>query len=103
MNNVVRMPSPVNKIAEVIVIKPRDLAEMPQVIQSLQASKTVVLNLSLMTPEQAQRAVDFVVGGTYAIQGDFEHLGQTTLLLTPSCVQLSTDAGRPAKNWGQAG
>ena len=100
MNNVVRMPRPVNKMAEVLIMEPRDLTELPKVIQALRECKTVVLNLALMAPEQVQRYVDLVVGGTYAIEGDFERLGPSTLLLTPSCVQLSISAGRLAQKVG---
>jgi FtsZ-interacting cell division protein YlmF len=74
---------------ELLLIKPRDLAEVPPCIQALQKSQAVVLNLTLMTPEQAQQAVDFAVGGAYALEGDFYLLDQQALLLTPRNILLS--------------
>ncbi|HEY9634195.1 MAG TPA: cell division protein SepF [Coleofasciculaceae cyanobacterium] len=93
MNNVIGMPGAVNGISEVAVIEPRSFEEMPQVIQALRERKSVVLNLTIMDPDQAQRAVDFVAGGTYAIDGHQERIGESIFLFTPSCVQVSTQTG----------
>ncbi|MCP2728610.1 cell division protein SepF [Limnofasciculus baicalensis] len=93
MNNVIGMPGAVNGVTEVSVIEPRSFEEMPQVIQALRERKSVVLNLTMMDPDQAQRAVDFVAGGTYAIDGHQERIGESIFLFTPSCVQVSTQSG----------
>ncbi|MBD1846456.1 cell division protein SepF [Cyanobacteria bacterium FACHB-63] len=93
MNNVIGMPGAANGISEVVVVEPRTFEEMPQVIQALRERKSVVLNLTIMDPDQAQRAVDFVAGGTYAIDGHQERIGESIFLFTPSCVQVSTQAG----------
>nr|WP_199307332.1 cell division protein SepF [Alkalinema sp. FACHB-956] len=93
MGNVIGMPGAANGISEVVVMEPRSFEEMPQVIQSLRERKSVVLNLTIMDPDQAQRAVDFVAGGTYAIDGHQERIGESIFLFTPSCVQVSTQSG----------
>ncbi|MEB3294848.1 MAG: cell division protein SepF [Synechococcales bacterium] len=93
MNNVIGMPGAANGISEVVVIEPRSFEEMPQVIQALRERKSVVLNLTIMDPDQAQRAVDFVAGGTFAIDGHQERIGESIFLFTPSCVQVSTQSG----------
>ena len=93
VNNVIGMPGAANGISEVVVIEPRTFEEMPQVIQALRERKSVVLNLTIMDPDQAQRAVDFVAGGTFAIDGHQERIGESIFLFTPSCVQVSTQAG----------
>jgi cell division inhibitor SepF len=96
VNNVVGMPGASKwwgGNAEVIVMEPRAFSEMPQVIQSLKDRKSVVLNLTMMNPEEAQRAVDFVAGATYTIDGHQERIGDSIFLFTPSCVQVSTQVG----------
>lgn len=96
MNNVVGMPGSSKwwgAVAEVVVMEPRAFEEMPQVIQALRERKSVVLNLTMMDPDQAQRAVDFVAGATYTIDGHQERIGESIFLFTPSCVQVSTQAG----------
>lgn len=90
MNNVVTMPGTGNTI---VVIEPRSLEEMPQVIQALRERKTVVLKLTMIDPQQAQRAVDFVAGGTYSIEGHQERIGERVFLFTPSCVQVTRQSG----------
>jgi cell division inhibitor SepF len=92
-SNVIGMPGITNSTAEVVVIEPHSFEEMPQVIQTLRERKSVVLNLNVMEPEEAQRAVDFVAGGTYAIDGHQERIGESIFLFTPSCVKVSTLSG----------
>lgn len=93
MGNVIGMPGAVNGMSEVVVMEPRTFEEMPQAIRALRERKSVVLNLTIMDPDQAQRAVDFVAGGTYAIDGHQERIGESIFLFTPSCVQVSTQFG----------
>lgn len=93
MNNVIGMPGVTNGFSEVLVLEPRTFEEMPQAIQALRERKSVVLNLTMMDPDQAQRAVDFIAGGTYAIDGHQERIGESIFLFTPSCVQVSTQSG----------
>jgi cell division inhibitor SepF len=96
MNNVVGMPGASRfwgSVAEVLVMEPRDFGEMTQVIQSLRERKSVVLNLSMMEPAQAQRSVDFVAGATFTIDGHQERVGENIFLFTPSCVQVRTQSG----------
>lgn len=97
VNNVIGMPGAVNGMSEVVVMEPRTFEEMPQAIRALRERKSVVLNLTIMDPDQAQRAVDFVAGGTYAIDGHQERIGESIFLFTPNCVQVSTapDAAMP--------
>jgi len=91
-SNVIGLPG-VGNISEVVVMEPKTFEEMPQAIQALRERKSVVLNLTVMDPEQAQRAVDFIAGGTYALDGHQERIGESIFLFTPNCVQVSTQAG----------
>ena len=119
LNNVIGMPGLANGNSEVVVIEPHSFEEMPQVILALRERKSVVLNLNIMNPEEAQRAVDFIAGGTYAMDGHQERVGESIFLFTPSSVKVSSLSGvlrdvhtpethvrRPApapEAWGQQG
>lgn len=92
-SNVIGMPGVNNGIQEVVVIEPHSFEEMPRVIETLRERRSVVLNLNVMNPEEAQRAVDFVAGGTYAIDGHQERIGESIFLFTPNCVKVSTLTG----------
>ena len=93
LNNVIGMPGLANGNSEVVVIEPHSFEEMPQVILALRERKSVVLNLNVMNPEEAQRAVDFVAGGTYAMDGHQERVGERIFLFTPSSVKVSSLSG----------
>jgi cell division inhibitor SepF len=93
MNNVIGMPGLANGNSEVVVIEPHSFEEMPQVIIALRERKSVVLNLNVMNPEEAQRAVDFIAGGTYAMDGHQERVGESIFLFTPSSVKVSSLSG----------
>jgi len=92
MSNVIGMPGAANGLSQVMVMEPRSFEEMPQAIQALRERKSVVLNLTMMDPDQAQRAVDFVAGGTYALDGHQERIGDSIFLFAPSCVQVSSQS-----------
>ena len=101
MNNnksskVVGMPGISNSASEVCLMEPRSFDEMPQTIQALRERKTVILNLTMMDPDQAQRAVDFIAGGTYAIDGHQERVGESIFLFAPSCVNVTSSSPEEA-------
>ena len=92
MSNVIGMPGAANCLSQVMVMEPRSFEEMPQAIQALRERKSVVLNLTMMDPDQAQRAVDFIAGGTYALDCHQERIGDSIFLFAPSCVQVSSQS-----------
>ncbi|MFM2080253.1 MAG: hypothetical protein RLZZ589_1628 [Cyanobacteriota bacterium] len=89
-SNVIGMPGISSAAAEVTLMEPRSFDEMPRAIQALRERKTVIINLTMMEPDQAQRAVDFVAGGTFAIDGHQERVGESIFLFAPSCVTVTT-------------
>ena len=96
-SNVIGMPGANNMVNEVVVIEPHSFDEVPQVIQTLKEQRSVVLNLNIMDAEEAQRAVDFIAGGTYAIDGHQERIGESIFLFTPRNVKVSTVSGKSYK------
>ncbi|MFN9871135.1 MAG: cell division protein SepF [Cyanobacteriota bacterium] len=94
--NVIGLPGLSSAVAEVYLMEPRSFDEMPRAIQALRERKTVILNLTMMEPDQAQRAVDFVAGGTFAIDGHQERVGESIFLFAPSCVTVTTAGGEEA-------
>ncbi len=88
-SNVIGMPGISAGTSEVNLMEPRSFDEMPRAIQALRERKTVILNLTMMEPDQAQRAVDFVAGGTFAIDGHQERVGESIFLFAPSCVTVT--------------
>lgn len=88
-DNVIGMPGISSEVAEVVFMQPQNFDEMPQAIQALRERRTIILNLTQMDPEEAQRAVDFVSGGNFATDGSQERLGEGIFLFAPSCVKVT--------------
>jgi cell division inhibitor SepF len=94
--NVIGMPGISTSVAELCLMEPRSFDEMPRAIRALRERKAVILNLTMMEPDQAQRAVDFVAGGTFAIDGHQERVGESIFLFAPSCVTVTTAGSEEA-------
>ena len=60
-------------------------------VQAVQRLRTVVLHLGEMEPAEAQRTIDFVSGGVYAMDGQSERLADTVFLFAPALVTIHRD------------
>ena len=78
-------------LPEVVVMNPVRFEEAMAAVQAVQHPKTVVLHLGSMEPEEAQRTIDFVSGGVYAMDGQSERLGDTVFLFAPALVSICRD------------
>lgn len=75
---------------EIVIIEPINSLEACSAIQALRQRKIVILKLTNLEFNQAQRVVDFITGGTYAINGRTQLISKQTFLFTPNCVQVIT-------------
>jgi cell division inhibitor SepF len=91
-NNLLDLPGTTNRIPEIVIIEPLDSLEASSAIQALRQWKIVILKLSKLEPNQAQRVVDFITGGTCAINGHTQLISEYTFLFAPNCVQIVTQA-----------
>ncbi|XHX77219.1 MAG: cell division protein SepF [Stenomitos frigidus ULC029] len=89
-SNVVGMPNRKTVHTEMFLMEPRSFEEMPHAVTALRERRSIILNLSLMDADAAQRCVDFVAGAAFAIDGHQERLGEHIFLFTPSFVQISS-------------
>lgn len=76
---------------EVCVIKPKSMEDTREIIDTLLANCTVVLNLEGIDVEVAQRIIDFSSGASYAIDGSLQKVSSYIFILTPSSVEISGD------------
>jgi cell division inhibitor SepF len=89
-SNVVGLPGRAAGQTEVLLVEPRSFEEMPPLVTALKQRKAVILNLSLMDADAAQRCVDFVAGGVFAIDGHQERVAETVFLFTPASMQINS-------------
>jgi cell division inhibitor SepF len=88
-NNVIGLPG---FAMEVVLMQPRSFEEAPHAVTALRERKSVVLNLTMMEPDQAQRCADYVAGGVFAIDGHQRQLGPNIFLFTPNFVHITAHA-----------
>ena len=76
---------------EVNVIKPTGYENTTDIIDTLLEGKAVVLNLEGLKLDIAQRIVDSVSGGCYAISGNLQRVSGYIYLITPARIEISGD------------
>lgn len=79
---------------EVVVMELKSERETVRALQALQDRKMVVLTLNRLSSETAQRVVDWMAGGTYAIDGRTVWIGEKTFLFAPSSVRITAPEAR---------
>lgn len=86
-------PAPESYIhaSEVVILEPRSFSDIPSAVHSLRRNQVVVLNLTNMVHEEAQRSVDFIAGGAYMCRGSLEKIDINIFLLTPQSTNISVD------------
>ncbi len=76
---------------EVCVVKPTQLDDSREIINTLLAGRTVILNLEGLDLEIAQRIIDFTSGAAYAIDGKLQKISSYIFLVTPPNVEITGD------------
>ena len=74
---------------QVVLVKPERYEEASDIADSLNAKKTVVLNLEATNKETSRSLVDFLIGVAYANQGNVQKIANSTFLITPYTVDIS--------------
>ena len=77
------------KLPQVVVMQLQFFEQVTQAVEILWQGQTLVLNLTWLDAELAQRAVDFVAGATYSLEGQQQYLAPGIFLFVPNGVQLA--------------
>jgi len=86
---------------QIVVTRPRTLEEAHSCAGYLKEQRTVVVNLGVLEQHLARRALDFLGGVVYAIDGQMEEAGEAIYVLTPTVMMMSSEAaGRQAVQLG---
>ncbi len=78
-----------NPQLEVVLVKPENFEDASGIADSLNAKKTVVLNLENTSKEIARRLVDFLSGVAYANSGRIKKIANSTFIIIPHNVDIS--------------
>lgn len=76
---------------EVCITRPSNVDDAKDIINTLMAGRTVVINLEGLDLDIAQRITDILAGGSVAIKGNFQRISNYIFIVTPACVDISGD------------
>ncbi len=82
---------------EIIVIEPRSLEDARRGADFVKARRPVFVNLQGVEQDLARRIVDFLSGGTYALDGHLQRVGEEMFLFTPSNVAITAELSPPER------
>jgi len=86
---VIGMPGLAHGQSEMILMQPQSFDEMPEAVTALRERRSVILDLSMIDVDHAQRCADYVAGGAFAIDGHYRQIGHNVFLFTPNSVHIS--------------
>ena len=75
---------------EVIIFEPKNFDEASNVVASLDSGNVVIVNLSKIDNDQAQRAIDFIAGATFGMKGNQDTIGERIFIFTPASIEIKT-------------
>lgn len=73
-----------------IIFKPDVYAETRVVVDNLLVKKPTVINLDDMDKAEAQRALDFVSGAVYALNGEIRKAARNIFVVAPSNIDIQS-------------
>lgn len=76
---------------QVILVKPEDFSESPQIADHLINKKTVLLNVEGVDRNTVRRMVDFLSGVAYGQGGTLKRVANATFIITPYDVNIMGD------------
>ena len=82
---------------EVVVMTLSGFAQASEAVLAVQQQRTVVLHLEAMPNDEAQRTIDFVSGGVFALDGQSERLGELVFVFAPALVRIERDRESESK------
>ncbi|MEZ7764705.1 cell division protein SepF [Gemella sp. 27098_8_92] len=83
--------TPSTKTNNVILTEPLVFADSKDIIDDIKRNKVVIINLSKLDLETADRLLDFISGGIYALGAKLKTIGEDIYLCVPNGVEVSGD------------
>ena len=80
-------------LPEVVVMRPLRFEAGQTAIAAIREQKTVLIDCTAMEADQAQRLLDVIAGGVYAVDGDSACLEERVFLFTPVSVAIRRQSG----------
>ncbi|NLO81780.1 MAG: cell division protein SepF [Clostridiales bacterium] len=73
---------------KVVIYQPTSFDDTQSIINSLKTRKPIVVNLESLDANMAQRVLDFISGGVYALDGTIQKVSRGIFVLAPSNIDI---------------
>ncbi|MCX7902993.1 MAG: cell division protein SepF [Caloramator sp.] len=91
INKVVSINSIKTMFPKVLLKRPQELEDTIDIIEAIKEKKIVILNMVNLDRDLAQRMLDIIVGGSYALGGDIEEIAKSVYLVVPESVEITNE------------
>ena len=88
------------KKLNIVVIEPGSFDECPKLVDSLKAKKPVIINLEKVETDVARKIYDFLLGATYALNGNVEKIANNIFVFLPENISVSNANGQKGHSFG---
>lgn len=89
--SLVSMRNNPSKKTRIKIMEPRLYSEVKDIADLILTNQSVVLNFRRMENDQAKKVIDFMMGVTYAIEGDIQRVGDQIFLCTPADIEIDAN------------
>ncbi len=70
-----------------------------EICNYIKSHKPVIVNMQYLEPAQVQRAVDYLTGASYALNGAVERIADNIFLFAPEDVHITPDQMKTKAAW----
>jgi cell division inhibitor SepF len=75
--------------SKIALYEPRIYSDAKAIVTQILAGEAVIVNFGSIEDATARRIVDFMMGASFAVDGDVQRIGETIFLVTPHNFEIS--------------
>jgi cell division inhibitor SepF len=87
--NVLAMDGSRDTASKIALYEPRIYSDAKAIVTQILAGEAVIVNFGSVEDATARRIVDFMMGASFAVDGDVQRIGETIFLVTPHNFEIS--------------
>jgi cell division inhibitor SepF len=93
-DKVISMNKSLNAITSqlnLVVTEPKSFDECPTLVNSLKARKPIIINLEKIETDTAKKIFDFLMGATYALNGNMQKIANNIFVFVPENISVTSN------------
>jgi len=93
-DKVISMNKTLNAITSqlnLVVTEPKSFDECPMLVNSLKARKPIIINLEKIETDTAKKIFDFLMGATYALNGNMQKIANNIFVFVPENISVTSN------------